>query len=77
LTALISNPFYRPNRHEEIDLPQEIRERNSDLGYTLINANKMYFDRSLPLGQCMQVSPATLPGLFTSFASTQMSLNAL
>ena len=35
---------------------QEIRERNTDLGYTLINANKMYFDRSLPLGQCMQVS---------------------
>jgi len=34
---------------------QEIRERNADLGYTLINANKMYFDRSLPLGQCMQL----------------------
>jgi len=34
---------------------QEIREQNKNLGYTLINANKVFFDRALPLSQCMQM----------------------
>ena len=34
---------------------QAIRERNPDLGYQLTHANKVYFDRDLPLNSCIQL----------------------
>jgi len=34
---------------------QAVRERNPDLGYTLTNANKLYFHRALPLNSCIQL----------------------
>jgi serine protease inhibitor len=34
---------------------QAVRERNPDLGYQLIHANKLYFDRQLPLSSCIQL----------------------
>ena len=34
---------------------QAIRERDPNLGYQLTHANKLYFDRSLPLSQCFQL----------------------
>merc|ERR1711981_768669 len=34
---------------------QAVRERKPDLGYKLINANKVFFDRSLPLNKCMSL----------------------
>ena len=32
---------------------QAVRERKPDLGYKLINANKVFFDRSVPLNKCV------------------------
>ena len=34
---------------------QAIRERNPDLGYHLTHANKVYFNRELPLNSCIQL----------------------
>ncbi len=34
---------------------QAIRERSPDLGYQLTHANKIYFDRQLPLNSCIQL----------------------
>lgn len=34
---------------------QAIRELDTSLGYDLTHANKFYFDRSLPLNQCLQL----------------------
>jgi len=34
---------------------QAVRERKPDLGYKLINANKVFFDRSLPLNKCVSL----------------------
>lgn len=34
---------------------QAIRDRDPNLGYQLTHANKLYFDRSLPLSQCFQL----------------------
>lgn len=34
---------------------QAIRERDPNLGYTLTHANKFYFDRTLPLNECLQL----------------------
>ena len=32
---------------------QAVRERKPDLGYKLIHANKVFFDRTLPLNKCV------------------------
>ena len=34
---------------------QAIHERNPDLGYHLTHANKVYFNRELPLNSCIQL----------------------
>merc|ERR1711981_484996 len=34
---------------------QAVRERKPDLGYKLINANKVFFDRSVPLNKCVSL----------------------
>lgn len=34
---------------------QAVRERSPDLGYKLTHANKLYFDRKLPLNSCIQL----------------------
>ena len=34
---------------------QAVRERKPDLGYKLINANKVFFDRSVPLNKCVRL----------------------
>jgi len=34
---------------------QDLRQSNPDLGYKLTHANKIYFDRALPLNQCIQL----------------------
>jgi serpin B len=34
---------------------QAIRERDPNLGYTLVHANKLYFDRIMPINTCLQV----------------------
>lgn len=34
---------------------QAVRERNPDLGYKLTHANKLYFDRRVPLDDCVQL----------------------
>jgi serpin B len=34
---------------------QAIRERDPDLGYSLAHANKLYFDRALPINNCLQL----------------------
>ena len=34
---------------------QAVREQNPDLGYQLIHANRMFFDRSIPIHHCIQL----------------------
>jgi len=34
---------------------QAVRENNADKGYKLIHANRMFFDRSIPLNKCIQL----------------------
>ena len=34
---------------------QSIRDQDPNLGYQLTHANKLYFDRALPLSQCFQL----------------------
>ena len=34
---------------------QTVREKNEDKGYSLIHANRLFFDRSVPLNKCIQL----------------------
>ena len=52
--------LYKTLKHSICNVPcfyffQTVREKNEDKGYSLIHANRLFFDRSVPLNKCIQL----------------------